>query len=152
MCKGNKIHQEDKLIMCLISLYSKPRKETHPITCYKVLLKCVWKDNGACVDYVTPYQRCLLEDSVVGGEVNMVACGDDKVQGVYNSLLEIDEYIVDGGYVHCHSNLQRAIDDAIGFSEGVVFECEIPAGIEYFKDGFCHEICAREIKFIKQVY
>ena len=138
--------------MCLISSYKEPKVAKKPITCYKVLIK----DNSFCAkilgdySYMTPYRRYPVEDGIIDGKINMIARGDNYVNEIYDNTGEKAMYAISGGYIHCYSDLNKASDDPWGSTDGFVFECEIPAGVEYYT-GLNKKICAKEIKFIKKI-
>lgn len=136
--------------MCLYTKTNIPSVANKPIVCYKIMVPTPEAMEGG---YRTPFTNFLVDGNVIDGKYNMVAQGDPSItKYAYN-------YFIGGGFIHCYTNKWRAIEEAEkitlfepGIYQAVVFRCEIPAGVEYYKstDVF-KEVCAKEIKFICKV-
>ena len=127
--------------MCLVTKQSDWLIAEKDIKCYKML------DTNMGGDFVTPYERTLVDDSIIRGERLFTARKASLYETFfprYNGTYDIDE-----GAIHCYRNWLRGFINALGSYH--LFKCVIPKGTRYAigEDG---EICAQAIKFVKQIY
>ena len=116
--------------MCLETRQIEPKVAEEPITVYKVLNK---KDNM----YYTPYKGKVVWNEILYGEEPLIAEGEKNITKLTN---------VNGGYIHTYRNF-KSIRELPNYS---VFECEIPAGTEYWCNG--NEYASEQIVFKKLVF
>lgn len=116
--------------MCLETRQIEPKVAEEPITVYKVLNK---KGNM----YYTPYKGKVVWNEILYGEEPLIAEGEKKITKLTN---------VNGGYIHTYRNF-KSIRELPNYS---VFECEIPAGTEYWCNG--NEYASEQIVFKKLVF
>ena len=138
--------------MCLITKNAIPLTAKDDIVCYKVLAKY----GGA---YKTPFKLMHVDDDIIEGKKNLVAEGMEDIRGwTVCGLRRPSRYEINGGFIHCYTDHESAIERADfsvpkyePFVEMFVFECIIPKGTTYY-EGNSWDICAKEIKFVKEVY
>ena len=140
--------------MCLYSKSNKPSIAKKSITCYKIL-------NKKSV-YETPWQDMYVDDDIINGERNLCASDKDDsgvpyVNRQVNFPYVGKAYRIGGGYIHCFDDLSKAKrereDYMYDMENPVLFECEIPAGVRYYRSVKYspHFICAKEIRFIRKI-
>lgn len=126
--------------MCLVTKQSNWLIAEKDIKCYKML------DTNMEGDFVTPYERTLVDDSIIRGERLFIAEKTD-----YETFFPNYDgtYAIDDGAIHCYRNWLHGFINASGCYH--LFKCVIPKGTCYAigEDG---EICAQAIKFVKQIY
>lgn len=153
--------------MCLYSKSNKPNVAKKPITCYKIL-----KGKYA---YETPFMGWAVVDDIIEGKRNFKVPDKDvfgrlhTIEKTYNPYDGGDLYQIKGGYIHCFANIQKAkkaekeykeyfgayeeyVEAYKEFRNLSIFECEIPAGVEYYEGlEYNGTICAKEIRFIRKI-
>jgi hypothetical protein len=100
---------------------------------------------------LTPFQDKHVGDDILSGEKNL--CPFRPVHEDFTGWSEyLDTFPIHNGYIHAYMYDSTAIREAKSWiSHTVVYECEIPVGVEYF-EGVYGDICAHELKFIRRVY
>lgn len=136
----NQYHQN----MCLYTKQILPIRARKDITCYKVVL--VTEVYGIKHFYSPFYFRklCLGVPSIASPkEVILPTKLNSLVWGISNK--------VDGGYIHCYTDYQEALDhcctisNQFGRPNTCLLECIIPKGTLYFKSDDGLEMCGKEI-------
>lgn len=130
--------------MCLWTKQRTSRCAKEPIKCYKVLRE----EKGMLL---TPYQDKQVGNDILSGEKNLY-----PFKVVHEDFTgwskHLDTFPIHSGYIHAFMTENTAMNEAKSWgSHTVVYECEIPVGVEYF-EGVYGDICAHELKFIRKVY
>lgn len=130
--------------MCLYTKQKKAKVAKKTITVYKYL-KCECLPGLNSVKYETPYTRTKVSDDIIDGKKSMEASEIEFFEHFDNL------YCITMGFIHCFTSKQMALDRK-PFAGCVLFECEIPAGTEYYRSlSEFGEICAKKINFIKVI-
>lgn len=135
--------------MCLRIKERKQQTATHPITAYKIVVQI---DN----DFYTPYTYTPILPETLQGLVPFEAKG--KAHVIKDGFV----FMVSKGTIHTHANASEAFYMAdfhnrySGVNEHhIVYECEIPKGVKYYK-GKCesgyNEYASKQIRFIKRLH
>lgn len=114
------------------------------IVCYKVMDKSGYNDN----EWVTPYRRTPVSNSIVSGEKNFKANSYERVRSSYDYS---NSFVITSGFIHTFAVPSKARISARSFSGGKVFACIIPKGAKYYEscNGDCY--ASKEIKFVKRL-
>jgi hypothetical protein len=127
--------------MCLITKQRCAKVSKKPVKCYKLLVN----RNG---EIKTPFRDIAIPEKVLSGEENFkpIRTGKTKLAPAWYSD-DFDGFTVDYGFIHAYTSKREAVNQAKEWAcESRIYECEIPAGVPYFK-GKLHDICAHELKF-----
>lgn len=131
--------------MCLRIKERKQQTATHPITVYKIVIQI---DN----DYYTPYTNTPILPETLQGLVPFEAKGKAHV------IKDVFSLMVSKGTIHTHANASEAfyIADFLNRKSSehhIVYECEIPKGVKYYKgkgEGGDNEYASKQIRFVKR--
>jgi len=127
--------------MCLVSKDSK-KKAICDIVCYKVVCHSVKLDI-----YWTPCRLVSIPYDVISGK--RVFWGSGKRDIVFCPPM----YSVGGGYIHVYKELPKhTVHVNARNTEKLVYECIIKKGTEYWESFDGQELCARKIRFVKQIF
>ena len=136
--------------MCLVAKNNHCfRYAKKDIVCYKVL-RVIYQNVFNHIEflhYVTPFRLITIPDNVINGNVPYVALGKCA------TLRDLDECLIDRGYVHTFAEYPQAwmANHPVGHA---VFKCIIPKGTRYakgiFADGFV-SYASKKIVFVEKV-
>ena len=132
--------------MCLKIKKRKQQTASHPITVYKIVIQI---DN----DYYTPYTYTPILPEALQGLVPFEAKG--KAHVIKDGLA----FMVSKGTIHTHANASEAfyIADFLNRKSSehhIVYECEIPKGVKYYKgkgESDFNEYASKQIRFVKRL-
>lgn len=127
--------------MCLVTKQSNWLIAEKDIKCYKML------DTNIGGDFVTPYERTWVDDSIIRGERLFTAEKTSHYETFFPSY--DGTCVIDDGAIHCYRNWLHGFTNAFGSFH--LFKCIIPKGTRY-AIGEGGDICAQAIKFVKQIY
>ena len=130
--------------MCLYTKQRCAKVSDKPIKCYKVLRV----DTLGRV--VTPYQEVEVQPTVIWGNALFRPENPLNINFFDNSDTQ-EIFPINEGFVHAYKDIDAAARVTYNWkSRIVIYECEIPAGTEYF-EGTNRDICAHAIKFVKKI-
>jgi hypothetical protein len=132
--------------MCLRIKERKQQTATHPITVYKIVIQF---DN----DFYTPYTYTPILPETLQGLVPFEAKGKAHV------IKDAFSFKVSKGTIHAHANASEAfyIADFLNrksIGHHIVYECEIPKGVKYYKgkgESDYNEYASKQIRFVKRL-
>lgn len=130
--------------MCLISIEGK-KKATCDIVCYKVVYHSV-----KAKVYWTPCKWVSIPYDVISGKRVFWGSGERDVTSCPPM------YCVGSGYVHVFKKMpnkctMHLFHSNVRYAEKLVYECIIKKGTEYWESFDGQELCARKIRFVKQI-
>lgn len=132
--------------MCLKAKERKQQTASHPITVYKIVVQI---DN----DYYTPYLYTPISPETLQGLVPFEAKG--KTHVIKDGLA----FMISKGTIHTHANASESFyiadfNSRLLNKHHIVYECEIPKGVKYYKgkgeDGY-NEYASKQIRFVKRL-
>lgn len=132
--------------MCLKIKERKQQTATHPITVYKIVVQI---DNN----YYTPYTFTPISPETLQGLVPFEAKG--KAHVIKDGLA----FMISKGTIHTYANASEAfriadLDNRLLGGRHIVYECEIPKGVKYYKgkgEGGNNEYASKQIRFVKRL-
>ena len=130
--------------MCLYTKQRCAKVSNEPIKCYKVLRIDVL---GRAL---TPYQEEIVHPTVLCGNALFKPTHPSNIH-FFDKPDTMDVFAVKEGFIHAYKDIDAAVREVYNWrSRIVIYECEIPAGTEYF-EGTNRDICAQALKFVKKV-
>lgn len=94
----------------------------------------------------TPFRGVILSEDILNGTVPFVAKGQSDIVGAYIENGKMCAKEINGGFIHTYATKQSVVKDYFDFyrpecekTEGVkveIYECEIPAGEDYWEGLF----------------
>lgn len=130
--------------MCLWTKQRCAKVSDKPIKCYKVLR----------IDFlgraITPYQEVEVPSTVIWG--NALFKPENSLNINFFDKPDTQKtFEIKEGFVHAYKDFGAAASITYNMkSRIVIYECEIPAGTEYF-ERINRDICAHAIKFVKKI-
>lgn len=97
--------------------------------------------------YFTPVQMTEVPESVINGNEDMVAEGDEKIRfGIVGA-----HYFVYGGFVHSYDAGYAEANLLKGAKSACYFRCVIPKGTRYWVSYYGTEYASKSLKFVNEI-
>ena len=126
--------------MCLLAR-EKEKVAESDISVVKVLLR-----DKILEKYFTPVQMAEVPESVINGNEDMVAEGDEKIRFVVFGA----HYYVYGGFVHSYDAGYAEANLLKDTKSACYFRCVIPKGTRYWVSYYGTEYASKSLRFVKK--